>query len=134
MDEERQTGLDERDNRCMIHVHTFNTLSDVADNHQHIVMGVTGPARRVGLSHVHRIRVRTSFYVEANRGHWHWFDVMTGQAVVLPDGGHVHYFNGETTIDDRHSHDVVGVTGLGPNDFDDDEDCDDDHKCYKPKR
>jgi len=118
MTEERQPVAGERDNRCRIHVHTFETLTAVADGHQHVIMGVTAPARQAGLSHVHRIRVRTSFVDD----HWHWFDIMTGQAVALPNGGHVHYFSGETSFDAGHRHAVEGSTGLAHDEFDDDDD------------
>lgn len=101
---------DDREDRHMVHVHTFNTLTLVADDHQHLVQGTTGPARAAGLSHIHRIRVRTSYF----DGHWHWFDVMTGQAIDTMDGGHVHNYAGETSYDDGHCHDVMNTTAQGP--------------------
>ncbi len=107
----RRPPGDDREDRHMVHVHVFNTLTEAADNHQHIVQGVTGPARDVGQSHIHRIRVRTSFYDE----HWHWFDIMTGPAVETMDGGHVHPYGGETSYDDGHCHDVADATAQGPN-------------------
>ena len=113
MSESETTGRvagDDREDRHMVHVHTFNTMTMVADNHQHIVQGVTGPARSAGMSHVHRIRVRTSYFDD----HWHWFDVMTGPVIDTMDGGHVHNYAGETSYDDGHVHDVVDTTALGP--------------------
>lgn len=102
---------EDREDRSMVHVHTFNTITLVADGHQHLVQGATGPARLAGMSHIHRIRVRTSYF----DCHWHWFDVMSGPAIDTMDGGHVHNYAGETSFDDGHTHDVVDTTALGPN-------------------
>jgi hypothetical protein len=107
----RRPPGDDREDRHMVHVHVFNTLTEVADDHQHLVQGTTSPARDAGSSHIHRIRVRTSYF----NGHWHWFDVMTGPAIETMDGDHVHTFNGETSYDDGHSHDVADTTAQGPN-------------------
>lgn len=99
----------------MPHVHTYITEVDVADEHQHIVMGVSGPAKEKGRSHVHRIHGRTSYISEEGEGgHWHSEDVMTGPAIDMPEGNHVHYFEGMTSEDDRHCHSFAGATGLGP--------------------
>ncbi len=113
------TGED-REDRHMVHVHVFNTLTDVDGDHQHLVLGTTGPARDAGRSHIHRIRVRTSYFDD----HWHWFDVMTGPALETMEGGHVHAFGGETSYDNRHSHGVVDGTGLAPDCREADEDMD----------
>ena len=91
-----------------VHVHTYTTLTDIADDHQHILMGVSGPADIVGRSHVHPIRIRTSFV----EGHWHWVDIMTDIAVVMPDETHCHYYAGRTSKDDGHCHNFADVTTL----------------------
>lgn len=106
--------FEEREDRNMVHVHIFNTITFVADGHQHIVAGATAPARRTGQSHIHRLRVRTSFNAEDETGHWHWFDVMSGPAIYTADGGHVHAFEGATSVDDGHSHDVANATAQAP--------------------
>lgn len=107
-------GLEEREDRHMVHVHAFDTLTFVADNHQHGVKGVSGPARNMGASHVHRIRVRTSFFAEDGSGHWHWFDVMTGPAMFTMTGDHTHTFAGETSFDDGHVHEVENIVAQAP--------------------
>ncbi|BBB90033.1 MAG TPA: YmaF family protein [Methylomusa anaerophila] len=99
---------------CMIHVHTYLTEADVADDHQHIITGVSGPAKQKNRSHVHCIHGRTSFISEDCEGHWHAFDIITGPAVELCDDTHVHYFAGDTSICDDHCHTFSGCTGLGP--------------------
>jgi hypothetical protein len=116
----RRPPGEDREDRHMVHVHVFNTLTLVADDHQHIVQGVTGPARVAGTSHIHRMRVRTSFYDD----HWHWFDVMTGPAVETMDGGHVHPYEGETSFDDGHCHDVADATAQAPDLLEDEEELD----------
>ena len=110
----------------MVHVHTYLTEADVADEHQHVIMGVSGPARENAVSHVHRVHGRTSFLAEEDgEGHWHMYDVMTGPAVELPDGNHIHYFAGTTSEDDDHCHSFAGATGLGPTEEEEDDDDDD---------
>ena len=123
-DEERNYMMD-YDGKHMsnIHVHVYNTEVEVADEHQHILLGVSGPADRVGTSHVHAIRMRTSY----SNGHWHWVDIMTDRALAMPDGTHIHYFAGRTSMDDGHCHNFSDVTNLTPDLFmeeDDDEDDD----------
>lgn len=105
---------DEREDRHCVHVHTFNTITMVADGHQHEVLGVTGPARYAGTTHIHRIKVRTSFFTDDEEGHWHWLDVMTGPAVYTMDGMHVHTYEGVTSFDDGHAHDVADSTAQAP--------------------
>ncbi|WP_371368060.1 hypothetical protein SRRS_17680 [Sporomusa rhizae] len=118
----------------MPHVHTYLTEADVADCHQHIILGVSGPARESGRNHCHRIHGRTSFISEEDEGgHWHTYDVMTGPAIEMPDGNHVHYFAGVTSKDDGHCHSFSGATGLGPSmpcvDEEEDEDeCEEDYE------
>ncbi|WP_371380708.1 YmaF family protein [Sporomusa aerivorans] len=111
----------------MPHVHTYLTEVDVADDHQHVIMGVSGPAREKGRSHCHRIHGRTTFICEEGElGHWHTQDVMTGPAIEMPEGFHVHFFEGMTSEEDNHCHSFAGATGLGPCaclDSEEEEDC-----------
>jgi len=105
-------------NQTNVHVHVYNTETDIADDHQHVILGVSGPADRIGRSHVHAIRTRTSFV----DGHWHWVDIMTDRAVAMPDGTHTHYFAGRTSMDDGHCHNFSDVTNLSPDMFMEEED------------
>ncbi|HWR43009.1 YmaF family protein [Sporomusa sp.] len=118
----------------MLHVHTYLTEVDVADDHQHVILGVSGPAQEKGRSHVHRIHGRTSFIVEEGEcGHWHTEDVMTGPAIEMPCCNHVHYFQGMTSEDDNHCHSFAGATGLGPSDCPDSEEedyCEEEEEDY----
>ncbi|KYZ74988.1 hypothetical protein AXX12_15525 [Anaerosporomusa subterranea] len=110
--------LETREDRHAVHVHTYSTLTDVADRHQHVITSVSAPARDDDDSHIHRLRVRTSFVDE----HWHWFDILTDVPTDMSEEMHTHYFEGETSVDDGHCHMVMGVTGLAP-DEDDNDDC-----------
>lgn len=100
-------------NMANVHVHTYNTLTDIADSHQHVLMGVSGLADIGGKSHVHSIPTRTSFV----EGHWHWVDIMTDRAVPMPDETHSHYFTGRTSMDEGHCHNFSAVTNLSPDIF-----------------
>jgi hypothetical protein len=119
------------DNMDGIHVHVYTTETDVADAHQHLFLGISGPACIEGKSHVHQIRTRTSFVAEDCKGHWHWVDVKTDRAISMPDGSHTHYFAGRTSMNDGHYHNFSDVTGLGP-DICIEED-EDDHCVTPPK-
>jgi|GEM_PF-1565105 len=97
-------------NMANVHVHAYNTLTDIADEHQHVLLGVSGPADIVGRSHVHSIRIRTTFV----EGHWHWVDIMTDRALAMPDDTHSHYFAGRTSMNDDHCHNFSDITNLSP--------------------
>ncbi|SMD01171.1 YmaF family protein [Sporomusa malonica] len=118
-EEERKPKHQHHPQADMLHVHTYLTEVNVADDHQHVILGVSGPAREKGNTHVHRIHGRTSFISEEGEcgGHWHTQDVMTGPAIEMPDCSHVHYFEGITSKDDDHCHTFAGATGLGPSLF-----------------
>jgi len=129
-DEERKHIMDYDDKEMMgyngkhktnVHVHTYNTLTDIADQHQHVLLGVSGPANMVGRSHAHGICTRTSFV----EGHWHWVEIMTDKALVMPDDAHTHYFAGRTSMDDSHCHNISDIMTLS-NDMcveDEDDEC-----------
>ena len=103
----------QEEDRSRVHVHIYQTVSLTAENHQHLIQGTTGPARETETGHDHRIRVRTSFFVEAD-SHWHWYDSFTGPPVFLPEGGHIHTFDAVTAADAGHIHGVYGTTGRVP--------------------
>lgn len=121
-DEDRKYQMDYEEKQMMkcnhkemaqIHVHVYNTQVDVADDHQHILLGTSGPADETGRSHVHPICTRTSF----TDGHWHWVDIMTDRAIGMPEGTHTHYFAGRTSMDDGHCHTFSDVSNLSEDMF-----------------
>lgn len=131
MIEDQERKHSDAEGRSGVHVHTYNIITDVADSHQHMMLGVSAPARLANGSHVHRICGRTSFHED----HWHAYDVLSDLPTEMPNGDHVHYFAGETSRDDGHLHFFEGVTGLSP-DVIEDECPDHNHNMkYKyPKR
>lgn len=107
-----------------VHNHMLGTTSEVCRNHQHAIVTTSGPAIPRGNSHVHRINVLTSYCPkEAENAHWHNFDIVSDTAVELPDDQHTHYYEGETSVDLRHSHCISGSMDSAPNESDDDDDC-----------
>lgn len=58
---------------------------------------------------VHRFHTVTSL----NDCHTHLIEGVTGPAIDLPSGGHIHYFEGYTTVNGMHphSHYYRGATG-----------------------
>ncbi len=111
-----------------VHNHLFSTTSYVARDHQHAIIGTSGPAIPRGNSHVHQLCLLTSFDPpEDARDHWHNVDMMSGPAIMLPDDQHTHYFKGETSTELRHCHCFSGAMDAAPNDEDDEDDyCEDD--------
>jgi hypothetical protein len=91
-----------------VHTHEFNgvTSSNVAHNHRYA--GVTEAAPN-GVPHVHQYYTVTSF----DAGHTHLIQGATGPAIPIPGGGHIHYFEGLTTVNGSipHTHAYSGKTG-----------------------
>lgn len=114
------------------HVHVFQTMADVADAHQHLIVTTTGPAIERRHGHIHRICVRTSFDPKCEAPHWHQVDVVTGPAVDTPCGEHTHFVGGKTSHDLGHHHSFHSVTATTPDTAYDEEyaERDDDDEDY----
>jgi hypothetical protein len=69
---------------------------------------MTAPAP-TGVQHVHGYYTVTTL----DDGHTHVIHGTTGPSVPIPGGGHVHYFEGYTTVNGRHPHAHLyrGTTG-----------------------
>lgn len=91
-----------------VHSHEFQGVTSFDVGHQHAYAGITAPAPS-GVQHTHPYRAVTSF----NDGHSHLITGVTGPAIPLPGGGHIHHFEGITTVDGAipHSHRYAGNTG-----------------------
>jgi hypothetical protein len=87
------------DGRPLPHTHAFGGVTSVSDGHAHQYAGITAPAA-TGVPHVHEFYAETSF----NDGHTHIIRGTTGRDVPLPGGGHIHYFEGYTSVNGRHPH------------------------------
>ncbi|KRF13652.1 YmaF family protein [Paenibacillus sp. Soil787] len=96
------------DGRPYLHRHMFSGITSLNDGHVHEYIGITEPAP-TGVPHVHRYHTVTSL----NDGHTHIIEGATGPAIDLPTGGHVHYFEGFTTVNGMHphTHHYKGTTG-----------------------
>ena len=91
------------------HVHEFlgsTRLAEIEeDPHNHRFAGVTGQAIPVGCSHVHEIIVRTDFF-----DHFHIIKVITGPAIPVGKGRHVHFVKAVTSVNDGHNHELIFAT------------------------
>jgi len=111
------------DNVTQTHTHEFTASTELALRgdlrHNHRFAGVTSEAIPAGDSHIHKIKVNTTF----DLNHFHQLIVKTGPAETVGprDHGkghvHVHFVEGETTVNGsvRHDHDVKFVTLTAPN-------------------
>lgn len=91
-----------------VHVHPFAGTTSFDVGHDHRYAGYTEPAPS-GIQHVHGYHVNTSF----DDGHSHVITGTTGPAIELPGGGHIHHFEGFTTVNGKtpHTHKYHGTTG-----------------------
>lgn len=91
-----------------VHVHPFSGVTSFDVGHSHRYAGITAPAPS-GVQHVHGYHAETTF----DDGHTHVIRGTTGPAVDLPCGGHIHYFEGYTTVNGKtpHAHMYGGYTG-----------------------
>jgi hypothetical protein len=91
------------------HVHEFLGSTRLAeleeDPHNHRFAGVSGQAIPVKGSHVHEIITRTDFF-----DHFHVIKVITGPAIPVGQGRHVHFVKAVTTVDDDHNHKLIFAT------------------------
>ncbi|ACA54628.1 hypothetical protein FDC45_11395 [Clostridium botulinum] len=91
------------------HVHEFlgsTRLAEIqTEPHNHRFAGVSGQAIRSGNSHVHRITTNTDFF-----DHFHMINVLTGPAIPVGNGRHVHFVSGVTTVVDGHMHEFIFAT------------------------
>ena len=113
------------------HNHAFITIADVARDHQHGILGTTGPANYSGHSHFHRICVLTTSDPKGGPIHWHVVDVVTGPAIEVAGDEHTHQFCGETSCVLGHTHSFNSTTDTAPDKKKCDcnhKECDHDHK------
>jgi len=91
-----------------VHTHPFQGVTSFDVGHNHRYAGTTQPAPS-GVPHVHGYYAVTSF----DDGHTHIIQGTTGPAIEVQNGGHVHQFEGYTTVNGRtpHAHMYRGITG-----------------------
>ncbi|MGC5326372.1 YmaF family protein [Brevibacillus sp. SYSU BS000544] len=95
--------LKKRCSKQQTHVHEFlgstKLAEEGADRHNHRFAGVTGQVIPKGDSHVHIIKTKTDFL-----NHFHRIRIITGPAIQVGNGKHVHFAKGVTTFNDGHVH------------------------------
>ena len=102
----------EGSNNCQTQTHTHEFLGSVKlaeqgdDRHNHRFAGVTSEVIPMGNSHVHAILVNTDFFLN----HHHEIGVITGLAIDVGNGKHVHLATGVTTLVDGHNHQFIFAT------------------------
>lgn len=91
------------------HVHEFTASTKLAeedeDRHNHRFAGVTSEVIPTRNSHIHAIFVNTDFL-----DHHHEVGILTGPAINVGHGKHIHLVNGTTTLDDGHVHELLFTT------------------------
>lgn len=95
-------------NGRQLHVHQFAGITSFDAGHSHNYSGTTASAPS-GVQHTHEYYATTTF----NDGHSHIIKGITGPAIPLPGGGHIHRFEGTTTLNGTmpHVHNYRGETG-----------------------
>lgn len=92
------------------HVHEFVGSTRLAelnsdDVHNHRFAGVSCEPIEKNNSHVHRLITKTDFF-----DHYHEIDVLTGPAIHVGDGRHVHFVYAVTECKDGHKHKFIVAT------------------------
>ena len=102
--------IPESSDSCQTHVHEFLGSVKLAeqgeDRHNHRFAGVTSQVIPMGNSHVHAILVNTDFFLN----HHHAVGVITGLAIDVGNGKHIHLATGVTTLVDGHIHEFIFAT------------------------
>lgn|GEM_PF-4150397 len=85
------------------HVHEFTGFTEHAEKgghkHSHRFSGVTSEVLQKGDSHVHVL-----FADIDSSNHRHSVAIITGPAIPISDGKHIHVIKGATTQEDGHVH------------------------------
>lgn len=120
---ENKKAARQPDKTAQTHTHEFTASTELTlrDDlrHNHRFAGVTSEVIPAGRSHIHKIKVNTTF----DLNHFHELIVKTGPAETVnsrdPKKGqvHIHFVEGETTVNGSvpHDHEVLFVTLAAPN-------------------
>lgn len=94
----------EPDSSSQTHTHEFQGSTKLAetgeDRHNHRFAGVSSSVIPFGNSHVHGVFVNTDFFKE----HLHEIAAVSGPAIEVGGGKHIHFAKYITTVDDGHFH------------------------------
>ncbi len=81
----------------------FTEESD--DRHNHRFAGISSEAIPYNGSHVHKIKTSTDFF-----GHYHDICIITGPAIPMSNGKHIHLAIATTTFVQGHVHEFIFTT------------------------
>jgi hypothetical protein len=111
--EDLQKYFDKKEEEGQTHNHEFLGSTQLAENddeeveeHNHRFAGLTSQVIPKGKSHIHAILTTTDFY----ENHLHEVGVLTGLAIDVGNGKHVHFAEGTTTENAGHTHDFMFAT------------------------
>lgn len=106
---ENEDNMDYVNDGCQSHVHEFLGSTKLAEEgeerHNHRFAGVTSEVILMDNTHIHNILVNTDFF-----DHHHEIAMVTGPAISVGNGKHVHLVKGITTLDDGHFHNFIFTT------------------------
>ncbi|PEN91516.1 hypothetical protein CN553_20890 [Bacillus cereus] len=107
--ESREPKKTTKNNSLQTHVHEFIGSTKLAEEdenrHNHRFAGITSEVIPHKDSHVHAISVNTDFF-----NHHHEISIITGPAIDVGNGKHIHFVEGITTLNDGHVHQVEFTT------------------------
>jgi hypothetical protein len=95
---------------CQTHTHEFEGSTKLAeeaeDRHNHRFAGVTTQMIPFPDGHRHVVFTNTDFF----ENHHHEIGQLSGPPIPVDNGKHVHFFTGNSTIDDGHFHEFQFTT------------------------
>lgn len=89
-----------------IHTHNFSGTTTLSDGHTHRYIGITSPSPN-DPCHVHFISGETTY----NDAHSHNYRLETSLRIQIA-GGHIHNYEGPTSVAVDHNHDMSGITSV----------------------
>ncbi|ODA40226.1 YmaF family protein [Desulfosporosinus sp. BG] len=110
MNQQNESIILESPEGSQTHVHEFEGSTKLAeegeDRHNHRFAGVTSQKIPHAGGHRHAILTNTDFF----QNHHHEIGVITGPPIPVGNGKHVHFVEGNSTMDDGHFHEFQFAT------------------------
>jgi hypothetical protein len=93
-------------NKMSHHSHSYFGMTTYQDGHIHHYGGITSNEES-GVPHTHTFEGETTYKDD----HDHKYETRTGLSIMVP-GGHTHYFQTKTEMEDGHIHYMYGYTSI----------------------
>lgn len=107
---ENSTNNQPMEESCQTHDHEFEASTKLAeegeDRHNHRFAGVTTQMIPFPDGHRHVVCTNTDFF----ENHHHEIGALSGTPIPVGNGKHVHFFTGNSTMDDGHFHEFQFTT------------------------